>query len=246
MLALRYFLSSLDASKTKTWKSGNHTGLSFIYLILGDEKSAALNLISANSFRENFLAVDFCSDSPERSAWMRLWSRFQTEDFQAACEKLFQTVAALKQKQRILSQLEEVKRIDPSFDEASFIAGASSLFRQAITGFWNSDRATLIRNVDAAVYGSWSDGIRYREELKYVGKLKSMNIEDATITDVQTTGVEVSIKVTFISDQIAWIENSEGSLVEGDHQKPMRKVDTWTFRRNLNLPGAQWRVSGTQ
>jgi len=78
-------------------------------------------------------------------------------------------------------------------------------------------------------------------EAEFLG-IREMKINDV-IFDKATDMAEIT--VSFISELISVVKNSDGEIIEGDEKQSKRQKDVWTFSKDLTSQDPVWFLVAT-
>ncbi|PIR32345.1 MAG: calcium-binding protein, partial [Alphaproteobacteria bacterium CG11_big_fil_rev_8_21_14_0_20_44_7] len=73
-----------------------------------------------------------------------------------------------------------------------------------------------------------------------------ISMEEPEIMDIELRGNICQIMVKFVSEQINFIKNKAGEIIDGSKSHIEHVTDVWTFERNLKSKEPSWIIVGTQ
>jgi predicted lipid-binding transport protein (Tim44 family) len=120
---------------------------------------------------------------------------------------------------------------DPSFDPASFVAGARSAYELIVTAFATGDRAALGPLLSPRVFDSYAKAISEREAAGGKGP-ELVRLKTAEIVDARVDDNIARVAVRF-----------EAELAEGAHGIRETK-ERWTFERDVRSRDPNWKLAG--
>src|SRR5450631_1366888 len=82
----------------------------------------------------------------------------------------------------LTDKIQNIKRLDPQFDTASFLDGASHAFKMILAAFNEGDKATLKRLLDTKLYTVFEKAITTRDKKKEVWDNTLIRVQSADIT----------------------------------------------------------------
>jgi predicted lipid-binding transport protein (Tim44 family) len=129
---------------------------------------------------------------------------------------------------------------DPTFDVARFLEGAQAAYRMTLEAFWRGDREELRFLTSRAVYESFEEAIREREEAGHTLDNRLITIERAVIEDARLSGRTAEIEVRLDADIAAVTRDKDGEVVAGTLTDAVPTHDVWTFRRTLGSADPNW------
>ena len=127
------------------------------------------------------------------------------------------------------SDLERIKRLDPSFNQRDFMVGAKSAYEMIVKSFADGDRATLKSLLTEDVYQDYAAAIDAREETG-AEPFELMRLKNASLEGAELSGSEAEITVQFTAE-----------LTDGE--RISQTDEMWTFERDLKSKDPNWRLS---
>ena len=137
--------------------------------------------------------------------------------------------------------LEQMQRIDRSFNPAHFLAGAESAFRMIVVAFASGNRDTLRPLLSDDTYRAFDSAISARETRGETQKTEIKAIPSATIEHADLRGSLGAVTVRFVSDQLNVTLGHDGQPVAGA-DAVTEITDLWTFERDLATTDPTWRL----
>ncbi len=138
-----------------------------------------------------------------------------------------------------------LRAADPSFDERSFLAGATSAYEMIVESFAAGDLKGVKRFIDPKVYDAFKRAAAERAESGARMDLKFVGVDDAKVESGEATGNALIAVVAFASNQIRATYDAAGALIDGDPVRIDLVRDTWTFSRPLNSSDPNWTLIAT-
>lgn len=126
-----------------------------------------------------------------------------------------------------------------------FVKGAKSAFEMIIKAFSAGDLKDVKTLLSEKIYQGFDSAIMNR---KSEGKTLTTNliaIEKAEIISAAIISNMASVVVKFTSQQINYISDKEGNLVEGSKDEIVQLNDIWTFKKDITSPNPNWVVYTT-
>lgn len=142
--------------------------------------------------------------------------------------------------------LEQVRRLDPAFDEKLFLANARSAFTLIVTAFAKGDLAVLRNLLGPDTYAAFAKAVETRREAGHRLETKILEIKETELARVKVTGDVARLTVRFISKQSNGSFDKDGNLVEGNPDTHEEIEDVWTFARNLKQSSPSWLLVETR
>lgn len=140
-----------------------------------------------------------------------------------------------------------MKRLEPSFHVADFLAGARGAYEMIVMGYERGELNDIQPFMSEEIYESFVDAVAAREdqgltiEANFIG-VREMKLVNATL-DPDTNEAEISIK--FIAELTSLVRDSSGDIVEGSDTDVKRQKDTWAFARKMGSDDPNWILVST-
>lgn len=147
--------------------------------------------------------------------------------------------------EHLQDDVEQIRRIDPSFSLKQFITGAEGAFELALEAFSKGNKDALEFLLSKDVYKGFASEVAAREKKDLKASFTLVSLAEPEILDIELNGKKCQIVVKFDSEQINFVENAEGEIVEGSKSDIENIADTWTFERNLASKDNAWKIIGT-
>lgn len=142
--------------------------------------------------------------------------------------------------------LDEIARIEPSFDAHTFVEGARAAYEMIVTAFAHGDRETLKNLLSRDVYEGFEKAIGERERKGERAEATFVSIDGADITAVEVRNRVAQVTVRFLSKLITATRNAAGEVVEGSADAIVDVTDIWTFARTLGTRDPNWQLVATE
>ena len=159
-------------------------------------------------------------------------------------EKNFSNVVKLGNKQSNISENETNKESiyidDPEFNEKNFLKGAQNFFEMVIDSFVKGDLKDIERYIDNKLIKNFKlvidERLQEQESLK-IDIIKMISID---IRDVKKVKNFLRISVLFESEQIKFLKDKKGKIIDGDQKKSILVKDLWTFEKEIQSKDVNW------
>lgn len=145
----------------------------------------------------------------------------------------------------VASKLQDIAKIDRTFDPKHFMTGAKSAYEMIVTAYAEGDRRTLKNLLSKEVYESFVNAIAEREQRGESVEFKFVGISKAEITDAEVQNKTVHVTVKFTSDIITATLNRVGDVIEGSPSQIQEVIDFWTFSRDATSRDPNWKLVAT-
>lgn len=142
--------------------------------------------------------------------------------------------------------LAQIAIADPAFDEATFLAGANRAFEMIVGAFAAGDTGQLRLLLSNDVYEEFAAAIRERAARSAVMETTVVSIVSREIIEAEMRGRVARITVKFLSEQINFVRDAEGHVIEGDPGRVVRVTDIWCFERNTGSRDPNWKLAATR
>lgn len=151
-----------------------------------------------------------------------------------------------KPSDELASHVQDIQKVDPSFNPTSFIEGATSAFEMILHALNTGDLATLASLLDPELYPVFENAIAMRDKKKEVWDNTLIRVQSADIIEARIEKkTQVFIGVKFVSDQILVTHDAAGKVIEGDPDQIEVITDIWTFTRNATSKNPNWALIQT-
>jgi predicted lipid-binding transport protein (Tim44 family) len=141
---------------------------------------------------------------------------------------------------------EQIKTLDPAFDEKRFLENARTSFIAIITAFAKGDTAQLVTLVDPVVLTHFQDAIDHRVKAQQTMENKIGKITDADPIAARIDGARAFITVKFTSEQENVLRDAGGQVIGGEPGKVESVTDIWVFSRDTAALDPKWRLAETR
>ncbi|NIX75537.1 Tim44/TimA family putative adaptor protein [Microvirga terricola] len=142
--------------------------------------------------------------------------------------------------------LDEIARLEPSFDANVFLEGAKAAYEMIVTAFAQGDRRTLKDLLSKDVYDGFERAITERERRGEKVETTFVSIDKAEIAGTEMSGKTAQIVVRFLSKLITATRDASGAVVDGSPDTVADVTDVWTFARSLGSRDPNWQLVATE
>ena len=136
--------------------------------------------------------------------------------------------------------LAQIRRADPSFDPAQFLDGAHIAFEVIVSAFAAGDKPALRPLLSDEVFERFSTAVDERVAAKETLETRILHLDSADIVEAELLGRTAQVTVKLVSRQINVTRAMDGSIVDGDPERPTEKTDYWTFARDTRSTDPNW------
>jgi predicted lipid-binding transport protein (Tim44 family) len=141
--------------------------------------------------------------------------------------------------------LERIRGADPGFDPGEFLAGARAAFEMVVAAFAAGDKARLRPLLSDDVYKPFAGAIDERTQAEETLETRVLQLKSLDIAEAGLTGRGARVTVKFVSDQINVLRAHDGSIVDGDPDHAIEKIDFWSFSRDTRSGDPNWTLVAT-
>jgi predicted lipid-binding transport protein (Tim44 family) len=145
----------------------------------------------------------------------------------------------------VAAGLARIREADPGFDPAEFLQGARGAFEMIVAAFAAGDKAKLRPLLADEVYAPFSAAIEERNAARETLETRILALKRLDIVAADLVGTTARATLKLVSDQINVVRAHDGSIVDGDPDKPIEKTDFWTFARDTRSSDPNWLLVAT-
>ncbi|MEI6187431.1 MAG: Tim44/TimA family putative adaptor protein [Alphaproteobacteria bacterium] len=143
---------------------------------------------------------------------------------------------------KTLTPKDQLKLIDPSYDEEAFLENAKSAFKIILEAYAQGSTRVLSDLLDIEMMKKFVNQVVSRENLKQQAEINVLKINSATIEDIKIINNDAKIKVNFIAETILNIMDQKQKIIFG-HQNKIENLKTqWVFKKNLKASDPTWKL----
>lgn len=142
--------------------------------------------------------------------------------------------------------LDEVARLEPSFDGRQFVDGAKMAYEMIVTAFAQGDRRTLKDLLSREVFEGFDRAIGERERAGHRAETTFVSIDRADLMAVEVRAGTAQVTVRFLSKLITATRDAAGTVVDGNPETVVDVTDVWTFARTLGSRDPTWHLVATE
>lgn len=143
------------------------------------------------------------------------------------------------------AKIDRITSVDPRFDPAEFIAGATAAYEMIVAAFAAGDKDTLRPLLSREVFNDFAGAIDARAERGEIMETKVVGMRGADITETQVNGRIAEVTVTFRSELMSAVHDARGHVVGGRANKVEEVTDVWTFARDTGSRDPNWTLIAT-
>jgi predicted lipid-binding transport protein (Tim44 family) len=152
--------------------------------------------------------------------------------------------------QSLAGQLEQIHKLDPSFDEKQFLKGAKVALGMIVENFAKGDLKGVKQFMSPPIAKHFEDAVAARKKRGETLEAEIVRITDADIIRARVDDTRAYLTVEFTSEQVIVAKNAAGEIIDdgagGAPGKPERVNDIWTFARNMKAEDPNWQLVETR
>ncbi|WP_051334236.1 Tim44/TimA family putative adaptor protein [Mesorhizobium sp. WSM3224] len=143
------------------------------------------------------------------------------------------------------TSLDGIRKIDPDFDVAAFLAGAKAAYETILRAYADSDIQTLKRLVGPEVLDAFELAIAGRRDRKETLHLTFIGTSEAKIVDTLEEDGAAEIVVRYVSELVSVTRSVNNEIVAGDPEQIVGVIDRWTFACETRSMKRNWMLVAT-
>ena len=144
------------------------------------------------------------------------------------------------------TSLEGIRKIDPDFDVAAFLAGAKTAYETILRAYADSDIQTLKRLVEPEVLDTFERAIAGRRDRDETLHLTFIGTSEAKVVDTLEEDGTAEVVVRYVSDVVSVTRSANDAIVAGDPRQVVEVIDTWTFACQTQSTKRNWMLIATE
>lgn len=145
----------------------------------------------------------------------------------------------------VAQPVDQLRRVDPSFEPAQFLDGVRIAFEMIVTAFARGDKGVLRPLLNEEVQRQFATAIDERASAKETLEARIVRLDNVEIIGAELLGRTAQVTVRLDSHQINVTRAIDGSVVDGDPENPIEKTDYWTFARDTRSSDPNWVLVAT-
>ena len=143
--------------------------------------------------------------------------------------------------------LHAMKRVEPDFSVADFLAGARSAYEMILMAFERGELERIRPFISDEVHAAFQEAVRQREEQGLKVEAEFVGVRETALVDADfdERTAEAEISVRFVGEMTLVIRDREGKIVEGRPNAVRKQKDVWTFMRKMGRDDPNWILVAT-
>ena len=142
--------------------------------------------------------------------------------------------------------LDQMRVLDPSFEEKKFLEGAKFAFKKIVSAYAQGDLSPVAWLLGPKVLHPFELAIKDRAEKGQTLENTVDRIVAADIVEAHTEGNEAILAVEFVTHQVNILKAADGTILDGTQGKAEEVRDTWVFCRDLTSSNPNWQLVETR
>ena len=138
--------------------------------------------------------------------------------------------------------LDQIRRIDPSFNEESFKELVQDLFFRIQAGWMNRSPEGIEKLLTAEMSGYFQSEFDKMKQQGKINRLENIAVRKVEISEAWQELGKDYVTVLFTANLLDYtVDDKTGQVVEGDKLNPVKFQEFWTFCRDVG--GPQWQLT---
>ena len=129
---------------------------------------------------------------------------------------------------------------DPTFNEKEFLKGAQNFFEMVIDSFVKGELKNIEMYIDNKLIKNFQLVIDERLQEKETLDINIIKMISIRIEDVKKLKNFLRVSVLFESEQIKFLKDKKGKIIDGDQKKSILVKDLWTFEKKIQSKDLNW------
>ena len=142
---------------------------------------------------------------------------------------------------KINNAINDITKLDPSFEIESFNDGAKKAFEFILTEYSNNRLKSLEKLTSKSIFNAFKNQINQREnngeslEITVIS-VKTPEIKKVTVNDKKFAFIDL----LFDSEQVQVTKDKKENVIDGDTNQILTIKEIWTFSKNLKSDDPNW------
>jgi predicted lipid-binding transport protein (Tim44 family) len=145
----------------------------------------------------------------------------------------------------VAAGLERIRDADHGFEPAEFLEGVRGAFGIIVEAFAAGEKDRLRPLLSDEVFGRFAAAIDERKAAGETMETRIVSVGELDIAEARLDGSMARVTVKLVTGQINILRGHDGSIVDGDPEKPVEKTDFWSFTRDTRSPDPNWVLVAT-
>jgi len=145
----------------------------------------------------------------------------------------------------VAAELARIRGADPGFDPAEFLEGARGAFAIIVDAYAAGDKDRLRPLLSDEVFAGFAAAIDERKSAGETMETRIVAVRHLDIAEAGVSGTTARVTVKLVTEQVNLLRAHDGSVVDGDPDRPAEKTDFWSFARDTRSPDPNWVLVAT-
>ena len=137
------------------------------------------------------------------------------------------------------AQVNQLKRVMPDFNAASFLRGSENAFALIIKAYTEGNENLLKQLLEETVYDQFYTAIQDRQQ-KGLRQETEVDSIQAELVSIDVVDKKAQITVRFKSDQMIATFNQAGENIDNPARIRVPVMDLWTFEKPIKAKTPTW------
>jgi predicted lipid-binding transport protein (Tim44 family) len=138
--------------------------------------------------------------------------------------------------------LEQIRRIDPNFDEEAFKELVQDMFFRIQAGWMNRSLEGIEKLLTAEMSGYFQSEFNTMKQQGRINRLENIAVRKVEFSEAWQEVGKDYVTVLFTANLLDYtVDDKTGQVVQGDKLNPVKFQEFWTFCRDVG--GPQWQLS---
>ncbi|MEE4209529.1 MAG: Tim44/TimA family putative adaptor protein, partial [Parvularcula sp.] len=134
----------------------------------------------------------------------------------------------------------------PGFDADNFLEGAAQAYEMIVQAYVDGDLDNVRAYVDADVLKSFEVAIDGREHAGQESTVVFVGVKRPEVLGVETDEHHLRAELRFTSEQVRFVKDKDGGVIEGSETQVIDVEDRWVFERDIRSRDPNWTLVATQ
>ncbi|MEM6746147.1 MAG: Tim44/TimA family putative adaptor protein [Pseudomonadota bacterium] len=134
----------------------------------------------------------------------------------------------------------------PAFEPKSFLDGAGQAYEMIVEAYQAGDLSTVKGFIANDVLASFQGAIDSRNSAGQEVTFTLVGIDKPEAVTSDVAGDAITVEVKFRAEQVRFVKDADGQVVEGSEDTVVQVVDRWVFSRAVKSRDPNWTLVATQ
>ena len=130
--------------------------------------------------------------------------------------------------------IEEIKKYDSDFTEATFYTKVDHIFIMLLTAIMENDLSSVKHYLSEDIYNKYNNMVNKYKEENVTRLFDEMNVKSTEIVDYEVKDNSLNIKVNLVSRYMDYFINEDGEFASGINDHRIELSHNIVFTKNLN------------